>query len=298
MGEPVGYAAPPVPSRICVAHLVRRKNGIGPFLRFIQAYTSHPPGIPCDLVIIYKGFPKNQVPPEYTRVLGDIPHIAYFIDDTGFDILPYFKAAKDFSYEYFCFLNSYSVILHEGWLRNLHTHIQGNNVGVAGATGSWQSIYSGSIEWKQRGFPLWKRILGAPWKMFLKMYFDPFPNYHLRTTAFMISRDMMGKIRHGNIRTKMAAWRFESGKNSMTKQVLEMGMRVVIVGRNGKAYDKEEWNGSGIFWQGEQENLLVADKQTLRYQLGDERERRYLRHFAWWDKLEPHPGNDIPEAPR
>ena len=76
-----------------------------------------------------------------------------------------------------------------------------------------------------------------------------------------------------------------------------MGMRVVIVGRDGKAYEKEEWNRSGIFWQGEQENLLVADKQTLRYQFGDERERRYLRHFAWWDKLEPHPGSDIPEAP-
>ena len=104
----------------------------------------------------------------------------------------------------------------------------------------------------------------------------------------MISKKLMGKIRHGNIRTKMAAWRFESGKNSMTKQVLEMGMRVVIVGRDGKAYEKEEWNRSGIFWQGEQENLLVADKQTIRYQFGNERERRYLRHFAWWDKLEPH----------
>ena len=232
---------------ICVAHLVRRKNGIEPFLRFLQSYTSHPPGIPCDLVIICKGFPENRVPPEYTGALGDIPYIAYFVEDTGYDILPYFKTAGDLSYDYFCFLNSYSIILHEGWLRNLYTHIQGNNVGAAGATGSWQSIYSGSIEWKQRGYPLWKRVLGAPWKLFLKMFFDPFPNYHLRTTAFMISRDVMRKIRHGNMRTKMAAWRFESGKNSMTKQILEMGMRVVIVGRDGKAYDKEEWNRSGIF---------------------------------------------------
>jgi hypothetical protein len=289
MGVAVGYTARPDPSRVCVAHLARRKNGIKPFLRFIEAYTSRPPGIPCDLLIIYKGFPGNRVPPEYSGVLGDLPHIAYFVDDTGFDILPYFKAAKEFAYEYFCFLNSYSVILHEGWLRNLHMHIRGNNVGIAGATGSWQSIYSGSIEWKQRGFPRWKRVLGAPWKLFLKMYFDPFPNYHVRTNAFMISRDLMRKIRHGNISTKMAAWRFESGKDSMTKQVMEMGMRVVIVGRDGKAYDKEDWNRSGIFWQGEQENLLVADKQTLRYQLGDERERNYLRHFAWWDRLEPHP---------
>jgi hypothetical protein len=240
-------------------------------------------------MIIYKGFPENQVHPEYTRVLRDLPYIEFFVDDTGFDILPYFKAAQHFPYDYFCFLNSYSVILHGDWLRNLHTHIKENNMGVAGATGSWQSIYSGSIEWKQRGFPLWKRILGTPWKLFLKMYFDPFPNYHLRTTAFMISKEVMGKIRHGKIRTKMAAWRFESGKNSMTKQVLEMGMRVVIVGKDGKAYEKEEWNRSRIFWQGEQENLLVADKQTLRYQLGDERERNYLRRFAWWDTLDPDP---------
>ena len=167
-------AARPAGSRICVAHLVRRKNGIEPFLRFIQAYTSHPPGIPCDLMIIYKGFPKDGFPRSIAgpwETSPTSPILSRTRDLTSSRI----SRRRNIFRTTISVPNSYSVILHGDWLRNLHTHIQGNNVGVAGATGSWQSIYSGSIEWKQRGFPLWKRILGAPWKLFLKMYFDPFP---------------------------------------------------------------------------------------------------------------------------
>jgi hypothetical protein len=271
---------------VAVAHLVRAKNGVEPFRRFIESYLAHPPGIPCDLLIIFKGFPRNRVPPDYADILKGRGHVPFFVDDKGFDILPYFKTAERFAYDYYCFLNSYSIILADDWLGKIYTDIRKRNVGLVGATGSYQSIYSGSTEWKKRGLPLWKRVLGTPWKLYLKMYFDPYPNYHIRTTAFMISRDVMLKIRHGKIRMKMDAWRFESGKRSLTKQVLAMGLKVLISGKDGRAYEKENWHNSGIFWQGEQENLLVADKQTLRYTHGDSKERQFFKHFAWWEDWE------------
>lgn len=88
----------------------------------------------------------------------------------------------------------------------------------------------------------------------------------------------------------MSAWIFESGKDGLTKQILAAGKRVLIVGRDGRAYEKEEWIRSGIFWQGKQENLLVDDKQTQRYAQGDERECEYLRSYAWWDPMGPESG--------
>ena len=270
-------------SRIGVVHLVRAANGIAPLRRFLESFRLHPPGVSCDLVLVFKGFHGNKVPPEYIESLRETPHIKFFVGDTGYDILPYFKTARHFPHDAFCFMNSFSVILGDGWLGRLHAHLQEPDVGLVGATGSWQSIYSDSLKWHQQRIPLWKRAVVVPWKLYLKKRFDPFPNFHVRTTAFMISREAMLKIRHGRIRTKMAAWIFESGKNGLTKQILATNKRALIVGRNGRAYRMEEWSRSGTFWQGRQENLLVADKQTQRYDQGDQKERDYLEAYAWWD---------------
>ena len=270
---------------ICVAHLVHVANDIRCFRRFLASYRSHPAGIDHELVIIFKGFPQERVPVPYGDALRGIAYTPYFVDLSGFDVVPYFKAARHFTYDYFCFLNSYSVILDRDWLKKIAFHAMGDNVGIAGATGSHQSLSSGSILTRLKGYPQWKKVLEIPWKWYLGFYFDPFPNYHVRTNAFMLSRSTMLRGQCPPIRTKMAAWRFESGKNSMTKQILEMGMRVLIVGRNGKAYDKEEWNRSGIFWQGEQENLLVADNQTMQYANGSADIRLLLMSLAWWDTI-------------
>jgi len=277
-------------ANLAVVHLVRAANGVEPFRRFVASYRSHTPGIQCDLLIVFKGFPGNKVPSEYHVILEDTPHLTYFVGDSGYDILPYFRTAERYRHDAFCFLNSFSIILDNGWLRKLYTHLSESNVGIVGATGSWQSIYSDSLKWRRQGVPSWKRALATPFRMYLKAHFDPYPNYHVRTTAFMISRDTMLGIRHGGIRTKMSAWIFESGKDGLTKQILAAGKRVLIVGRDGRAYEKEEWIRSGIFWQGKQENLLVDDKQTQRYAQGDERECEYLRSYAWWDPMGPESG--------
>lgn len=275
---------------ICVAHLVHAANDSGCFHRFLASYRRYPAGIGHDLVIIFKGFPEDRVPEPYGEALRGIDYIPYFVDLPGFDIVPYFKTARHFPHDYFCFLNSYSVILDRDWLKKIAFHAVGHNVGITGATGSYQSLSSGSILTRLKGYPLWKKVLEIPWKWYLGFFFDPFPNYHVRTNAFMMSRSVMLRIRCPRIRTKMDAYRFESGKDGLTRQILRMGLDVLIVGRDGAAYRVEDWCRSDILFQGEQENLLVADNQTIQYMNGDADFRLLLVGLAWWDTI-GDPGN-------
>src|SRR5229473_2123847 len=132
-------------AEICVAHLVRAQNGLGPFRDFIESYRAHPAGVGHALLIIFKGFGERPDLNEYEPLLTGISCRPFFVRDEGFDIMPYFSAAVTFEYRYFFFLNSFSVILDEGWLAKIYEHARREDVGVVGATGSWQSLYSGAM---------------------------------------------------------------------------------------------------------------------------------------------------------
>jgi hypothetical protein len=57
----------------------------------------------------------------------------------------------------------------------------------------------------------------------------------------------------------------------------------LVVGRDGKAYKKEDWNKSNTFWQDNQENLLISDNQTNKYSRAYSKERMALSLLAWGD---------------
>lgn len=262
---------------ICVVHLVRKKNGLEPFQLFIASYLKNPAGIEHDLLVLYKGFYRQADIVPYEELLKEVPHDFLKVADIGFDIRPYFVAAEQYNSKYFCFLNSFSVILDKDWLLKLYRHFSQPSVGLVGATGSWQGFQSPAK--KER--VLWKKILRPVFMLYLKKHFAPFPNGHVRTNAFMIARTTMLKVRCGTILGKIHAYGFESGKNSITKQVERMGLRPLIVGKNGTGYDKPEWNVSNTFWRGTQDNLLVSDNQTRKYDTASPEWRRKYELFAW-----------------
>ena len=277
---------------ICVAHLVRAKNGIEPLRRFLESYARNQGGIEHDLLLIFKGFHKKELPAQYRQLLGRYPHQALFVDDKGYDIVPYFIAANRFEYDYFCFLNSFSIILDEQWLTKMHNHITRPGVGLVGATGSYQSTYTDLLNSpKIQSRLLWRRMVGTMLLPLLilkcRRDFYPYPNYHIRTNAYMIAGDLMRKIKVGPIHRKWDCYTFESGREGLTHQILRKNLRALVVGKNGRAYEKEEWVNSFSFWQGDQGNLLVADNQTNAYTTGDlETKWKYARH-AWADRANP-----------
>jgi hypothetical protein len=278
---------------IGVVHLVRATNGIEPFARFLASYERANPAPEHELIILFKGFEKQEPGKAgleaYQRLLASHSYRSLSLPDVGFDIEPYLTAARTFEHSYLCFLNSFSVILDEDWLQKLYRHLRRDGVGLVGATASWLSNrhYHDYIDYGSAySSPLGRLRLRLVRGMY-QHWFDPFPNYFIRTNAFMIARDTLLRGRFRRIRRKIDAYRFESGINGLTKQVLNMGLRALVVGRDGVGYEKEEWHLSDTFMQGEQSNLLVADNQTTYYQNGDAVIRWKASSASWGDKAAP-----------
>ena len=269
---------------ICVVHLVRKSNGIDPFRKFLASYLYYPAGINHELLIIFKGFSGGADISPYQDLLKNTPHTVLFLSDFGFDLRPYFVAAKKKNCTYMCFLNSFSEIQDDRWLLKIFSHITKPGVGLVGATGSWGSVCPGPLTTKKM-LPLWKKLLRPlVWKAlrgYFQLYFAPFPNCHIRTNGFMIPRSVMLNIRHRLLLTKMDVYRLESGKNSITRQVENMGLKAIVVGKTGRGYEKHEWNESNTFWISDQSNLLIADNQTRKFDLESLDERSRLERFAW-----------------
>lgn len=119
--------------------------------------------------------------------------------------------------------------------------------------------------------------------------FAPFPAYHLRTNAFMLDRSTFARLSLRPLVRKMDAYLLESGRTSFTSQVRSMGLRTLVVARDGAFYDHPEWPASRTFWQDDQQGLLVADNQTRSYANGSYDRRRLLSAFAWGPESAPAP---------
>jgi hypothetical protein len=119
--------------------------------------------------------------------------------------------------------------------------------------------------------------------------FDGFPNPHLRTNAFMVQRTLFASLRVGRLRRKMDAYVLESGRHSFTRQVQRRGLRALVVDRRGTCWEPDHWHRSRTLWQGDQEELLVADNQTRLYSNGGLQRRRLLSAFAWGQHADPSP---------
>ena len=97
----------------------------------------------------------------------------------------------------------------------------------------------------------------------------------------MIERDRFLSLDFPSFSKKIGVYKFESGRRSMTKQILAQGLRPVVVGRTGEAYEVAEWKASSTFWTDDQKNLIVADNRTSDYAEGSKEFREFLEDSAW-----------------
>jgi len=277
---------------VCVVHLVRAQNGIEPLIQFMSSYHKHDAGMNHQVLFALKGFRGEMVDAEYEELLSVPGARRFFLGDWGFDITTYFRTVRAANtHRFFCFLNSFSEILADDWLLKLYQASVSRSAGIVGATGSYQGFHRDwkSIPYKDIFFSRsnWKRkLLEIPWLEYLneqskRLYFPEFPNPHIRTNGFLIEREIMLAFHPQMTLTKRRSYSFESGRKSMTRQVLNMNRSVHIVGRDGSVYDIDNWKHSDTFWQAEQQNLLISDKQTRRYQAVDCRTRKVFSRYAW-----------------
>jgi hypothetical protein len=210
--------------------------------RFLESYMRNPAGVEHSFYVILKGFVNSNDLEMARRIFKCVPQKPVCVDDDKFDIGAYVEWANMIEEEVICVFNTASEILTEDWLRKLAANLSLPNVGLVGATGSYESLKE-----LNSGFP-------------------DFPNIHVRSNAFMINRRLFCDITENlNVSSKMDAHFFESGAKSLTRQVLDRGREVLIVGRNGRGYSPKYWPSSYTFRQGMQNNLLIADNQTRNY---------------------------------
>jgi hypothetical protein len=102
----------------------------------------------------------------------------------------------------------------------------------------------------------------------------------------MLDRLALSRMELARAVDKRAAYLLESGRQSLTRRIQEQGLRAVVVGRDGRDYDVEEWPASRTFRSGDQGNLLVADNQTRDYQTASPSRRRRLSRDTWGEPRE------------
>jgi hypothetical protein len=277
------------PDSISVIHLIWLPYGVALFEQFVASYRKYDSGVEHELVLLFNGvYDKAQLLP-YLSVIEkqNIPFRTLVYKRSCQDIDAYFWAAAQLDSSYVLFLNSYVEFLADNWLGHFIKHAS-HNVGLVGATGSWQSYYSSSIDstWKWE----WHKSVTENLKKYRKFlkatfwwsrFFYGFPNPHVRSNAFLIKRELFLSLEHEPLKNKFMAYVLESGKKSITNQVLRKGLNVLIVDCNGKAWEKEQWADSAVFWQGNQVNLLIADNQTRLYDKADTINKSKMTRLAW-----------------
>ena len=264
-----------------VFYLVRSSNPLDLTRRFAESYLRYPAGTDHRLALIFKGFQNNRQIAEHCSLFGGAALCVIDLPDVGYDIEAYRAALERSECELCCFFNSYSIIRASGWLAEFSRCARDPRVGIVGATGSYESALTGAVarlRAEERGLCMLRRVLSVvkAWT-----WCPAFPNPHIRTNGFMIRRDVSQRVRWPRNPSRIAALRFESGRRSLTRQVLEMGLDLVIVGSDGRRFGISEWPSSGTFRQDEQRNLLVADNRTIEYSAATPELRRQLAAAAW-----------------
>ena len=151
-------------------------------------------------------------------------------------------------------------------------------MGLAGATASWES----QAEWMRGKARYWPyQLLGL---RAARRDYPRFPNPHIRTTAFMIGRPELLRMGLEQARDKRSAYLLESGRMSITRQVQRRGLRAVVTGRDGRAYEVADWPSSRTYRSGGQDNLLVADNRTRDWEQASPRLRHRLSRDAWGEQ--------------
>ena len=298
-------------ARTAVVHLVWGPLGIAPFDAFLTSYQRHDAGLEHDLVLLYNGVADLGA---YRRRAESLRASEIVLDRRCFDLAAYVAAARTLEHDRICFVNSYSEIAVDGWLRLLATALDEPATGAAGATGSWASplsynlfqlglggAYARAFPGRRAARDAFHELSGGrrrgPVSHWLHVAVRTlrhgrgtglFPAVHLRTNAFLVERDRWLTLTTAPTSTKWDTYRLESGRRSITTQLCAEGTPPVVVDARGVARRPEDWHRGNVLFQSDQEDLIVADNVTRRYASATPAQREVLSAFAWGDKARPH----------
>ena len=251
---------------LCLVHLLWGPFGPEAAARFGAAYRAVEPGVEHRFVAVYNGF-RGDVS-DVRDALGVQADEEVHIDGRVQDLIAYRRALDAVECDRVAFVNGWAEPIADGWLATLSAALDGDGVGIAGCTASWESPASAApphLKLHRRGL------------------FEPFPNPHVRTNGWAIESDLARSLVWDVRRRKVGAESLESGKQGLTRQVQARGLRPVMVSRQG-VVEVEDWPEARVFRSGRQEELLVRDNRTRQYDDADPRRKAFLARMAWGDR--------------
>jgi hypothetical protein len=78
------------------------------------------------------------------------------------------------------------------------------------------------------------------------------------------------------------ALQLESGKNSITNQLIKLKLLPLIIDKNGKSYNIVNWKESATFRWSNQENLLISDNRTNMFYNLNNFQKKKLIDITWF----------------
>jgi hypothetical protein len=214
---------------------------------------------------VFKGFAAGQDLGPWRHALAGIAYEELHAEAGCLDLGTYRDVVEEVEAACYCFVNSASVVLADNWLAIIVHHLRDPSVGLVGTSASYESV----------------RTAAPPWLRLLRQDFEPFPTPHIRTNGFAIRRDLARSLDWPRPCTKLEAWKLESGKHGITRQVLARGYEAVVVGRDGVSYTSERWHESATFRSGRQANLLLEDNRTRQWETANPAWQARLERMAW-----------------
>jgi hypothetical protein len=280
---------------IALVYLARGAgDGLLAVKKFFDAYSAFPPGCPHDLIVISKGWVDVEERSELERMAQK--HSASIINfpDHEYDFGAYMRLVPTLHQDWICFLSTNSRPRVDGWLKFLWMAARSDekNVGAVGPTGSLGTIaqfpYPPPPTANLRAlllFPLLplRLLFHAMWFILKIKDFPIFPNPHIRSSTFMVRRDVFTDFTAKNKmpHTKYQAYMLESGRKGLTAFVKDLGLKTLVAGADGKVYEPDQWINSRTFRFPGSLNLLVEDRQTITYEMSDIKNKRALEMAAW-----------------
>lgn len=215
--------------KIGVVYIVRRKEGLKVFQTFLESLRKFDTNkTPFSLIFVYKGFANKYEALHWEAAAWGLKNhekCSICIYDYGYDIRAYRVASKFFNkFDVMLFFNSFTRIISHNWLdRMVQAFCVYDLVGTSDSDYSFMSAKSGK-------FARW-------WRSF---FFNPFPNYHIRTNGFMIKRNHFLKICPKITWFKKLCYLFESGKRGMTTKVNRCTVirNLIVDNRTNPQYEK------------------------------------------------------------
>jgi hypothetical protein len=150
-------------------------------------------------------------------------------------------------------VNTEALILADNWLLKMASLAQRDGIGLVGAFASWEGCPNGTAK---------------------------FPNAHIRSNGFLIRRRALLWYVYP-VETKQDCYEFESGSVSLSRMIRNHGLLTVLATKESFYGAPGEWAESKTFRLGNQENLLLSDRQSRHYDEANAEERKRLTELAW-----------------